>query len=119
SANVATLVQASAVSAAYTAIRLLNFIGLPFTKLMFRSVEFARGIQFLIAHRSLDSGRMLRVSPKVLMYVDVRTRRTMGAMLGSYIEPGPPHYCGSQGSRTILHNQSRTVDALRAQYRRR
>ena len=40
-------------------------------------------------------------------------------MVGSYIEPGTPHYCGSQGSRTNMHNQSRTVDALRAQYRRR
>ena len=40
-------------------------------------------------------------------------------MVGSYIEPGTPHYCGSQGSRNNMHNHSRTVDALRAQHRRR
>ena len=42
-----------------------------------------------------------------------------GATVGSYIEPGTPRYCGSQGSEANMLKQSRTVDALRAQYRQR
>jgi hypothetical protein len=41
------------------------------------------------------------------------------ATVGSYIEPGTPHFCGSQGSEANMLKQSRTVDALRAQYRQR
>ena len=61
---------------------------------------------------------MLRVSPKVLMYVDARTRRTMGAMLGSYIEPGTPHPCGPIGSEIPMTTNSQIVETLRLQVKR-
>jgi len=53
------------------------------------------------------------------MFVAAPTPIEPGATVGSYIEPGTPHYCGSQGSEANMLKQSRTVDALRAQYRRR
>ena len=55
----------------------------------------------------------------IAMFDGAPTPIELAATVGSYIEPGTPHYCGSQGSEANMLKQSRTVDALRAQYRRR
>jgi hypothetical protein len=53
------------------------------------------------------------------MFAAALTPSEPKATVVSYIEPGTPRYCGSQGSEANMLKQSRTVDALRAQHRQR